>query len=167
MEAGPLTTWPPQIFETNTFDLITRDDVAGRAKVLVRSEKELQAITPWRISWIRVQCRLSWPAEHFSFSRSLRSGPFGSRNGCGEQTPLTCEIRPRCAPHVGVPARCRLTTGSEPFEFASEKSRGFLCGFVCIRLWSISSVAIGNDSDANTRRADADAATLPIAPRSI
>jgi len=55
----------------------------------------------------------------------------------------------------------RLTTCSELFEFA-KKSRGFLCGFL-IRLWSISSVAIGTDS-ANTRRADADAAPLPLAP---
>ena len=44
---------------------------------------------PWRMSGIQVQCRLSWPAEHFPFSRSFRSGPFGSWNGCGEQTPPT------------------------------------------------------------------------------
>ena len=36
MEAGALTTWLPQIFETNTFDLISRDEVADRARVLVR-----------------------------------------------------------------------------------------------------------------------------------
>jgi hypothetical protein len=68
VEAGALTTWSPQIFETNTFD--GRGDVVDRAQVLVRREQKLQAINPWRMSWIRAQ-RLSWPAEHFSLSRSL------------------------------------------------------------------------------------------------
>jgi hypothetical protein len=79
-----------------------------------------------------------------------------------EQTPRTCENRPSCAPHVRVPARCRLITRS-CLSLHAKKSRGFLRGFVCIRLWSISPVAIGADSDANTRRADADAA--PYSPR--
>jgi hypothetical protein len=43
-EAGVLTTWSPQIFETNVFDLMSRDDVAGRAQMLVRREQKLQAI---------------------------------------------------------------------------------------------------------------------------
>ena len=44
MEAGALTIWSPQIFETNTFDVISRGDVAERAQVLVRREQKLQAI---------------------------------------------------------------------------------------------------------------------------
>jgi hypothetical protein len=44
VEAGDLTTWSPQISETNTFDLIGRDDGAGRAQVPVRREQKLQAI---------------------------------------------------------------------------------------------------------------------------
>lgn len=44
MEAADLTIWSPQIFETNTFDVISRGDVAGRAQVLVRRERKLQAI---------------------------------------------------------------------------------------------------------------------------
>jgi hypothetical protein len=71
VEAGDLTIWSPQIFETKTFDLTSRDDVADRALLLVRREQKLQAINPWRMSWIRAQCRLSLPAEHFSRSRSL------------------------------------------------------------------------------------------------
>jgi hypothetical protein len=31
VEAGDLTTWSPQIFETNTFDVISRSDVAEGA----------------------------------------------------------------------------------------------------------------------------------------
>jgi CobQ-like glutamine amidotransferase family enzyme len=46
VEAGDLTIWSPQIFETNTFDVISRGDVADRAQVLVRREQKLQAITP-------------------------------------------------------------------------------------------------------------------------
>ena len=46
MEAGAPTIWSPQIFETNTFDLISRDDVTDRAQVLVRREQKLQAINP-------------------------------------------------------------------------------------------------------------------------
>jgi hypothetical protein len=30
VEAGALTIWSPQIFETNIFDVISRGDVAGR-----------------------------------------------------------------------------------------------------------------------------------------
>ena len=41
---GHLTIWSPQIFETNTFDVISRGDVAERAQVLVRREQKLQAI---------------------------------------------------------------------------------------------------------------------------
>jgi hypothetical protein len=44
VEAGAPTIWSPQIFETNTFDLISRDDVADRAQVIVRREQKLQAI---------------------------------------------------------------------------------------------------------------------------
>jgi len=44
VEAGALTIWSPQIFETSAFDLISRGDVAGRAQVLVRRERKLQAI---------------------------------------------------------------------------------------------------------------------------
>jgi hypothetical protein len=62
-----------------------------------------------------------------------------------------------------VLARCRLTTRSERFEFASEKSRGFLRGFARIQTVVAFSVAIGADSDADAGRADADAATVPIA----
>ena len=43
------------------------------------------------------------------------------------------------------------------------KSRGFLCGMLVFRLLSAFSVAIGADSDADTGRADADAATFLIA----
>ena len=45
-EAGALTTWWPQIFETNTFDLISRDDVADRAQVLLRREQNCKRSTP-------------------------------------------------------------------------------------------------------------------------
>ena len=45
-EAGALTTWSPQIFETNTFDLISRDDVADRAQVLLRREQNCKRSTP-------------------------------------------------------------------------------------------------------------------------
>jgi hypothetical protein len=38
VEAGDLTIWSLQIFETNTFDVISRDDVPDRAQVLVRRE---------------------------------------------------------------------------------------------------------------------------------
>lgn len=44
MEAGDLTTWSPQIFETRALDLISRGDVAERAQVSVRREQKLQAI---------------------------------------------------------------------------------------------------------------------------
>lgn len=46
MAAEALTIWSPQIFETNTFDLIGQDDVADRAQVIVRREQRLQAINP-------------------------------------------------------------------------------------------------------------------------
>ena len=46
MEAGDLTIWSLQIFETNTFGVISRDDVTGRAQMLVRREQKLQAINP-------------------------------------------------------------------------------------------------------------------------
>jgi hypothetical protein len=45
VEAEAPTIWSPQIFETNTlifetntFDLISRDDVADRAQVIVRRD---------------------------------------------------------------------------------------------------------------------------------
>lgn len=44
MEAADLTIWSPQIFETNTFDVISRNDVADRAQVLACRERKLQAI---------------------------------------------------------------------------------------------------------------------------
>ena len=44
MEAEALTIWSPQIFETNTFDLISRGDVADRAQAPVSREQKLQAI---------------------------------------------------------------------------------------------------------------------------
>ena len=43
MEAGDLTIWSPQIFETNASDVISRDDVAARAQVLVRREQKLRS----------------------------------------------------------------------------------------------------------------------------
>jgi len=43
VEAGDLTIWSPQIFETNAFDVISRDDVAARAQVLVRREQKLRS----------------------------------------------------------------------------------------------------------------------------
>ena len=46
MEAGAPTIWSPQISETNTFDVISRGDVADRAQVPVRREQKLQAINP-------------------------------------------------------------------------------------------------------------------------
>ena len=46
MEAGALTIWSPQIFETDAFDLIGRDDVTDRAQVLVRREEKLQSANP-------------------------------------------------------------------------------------------------------------------------
>jgi hypothetical protein len=45
VEAGALTIWSPQIFETSAFEVISRGDVAGRAQVLVRRERKLQAIS--------------------------------------------------------------------------------------------------------------------------
>lgn len=57
----------------------------------------------------------------------------------------------------------RLTMRSGRFEFASEKSRGFLRGFARIQAVAGCSVAIGADSDADAGRADADAATVAIA----
>jgi hypothetical protein len=46
VEAGALTIWSLQIFETSAFDVISRDDVAERAQVLVRREQKLQAVNP-------------------------------------------------------------------------------------------------------------------------
>ena len=69
----------------------------------------------------------------------------------------------RCVPPAGVPVRWRLTTRSERFEFASEKSRGEIRGFARIQTVVGFSVAIGADSDADAGGVDADAATVPIA----
>jgi len=49
------------------------------------------------------------------------------------------------------------------FEIVSEKAADFSAAFVRIRPLSAASVATGADSDANAGRADADAATFPIA----
>jgi hypothetical protein len=49
------------------------------------------------------------------------------------------------------------------FEFASEKAADNPRLLPCIELWSIFSVAVGTDSDADTRGMNADAAALPIA----
>jgi hypothetical protein len=78
------------------------------------------------------------------------------------QAPLTCEIGASYTPHVGVPARCRLTTRSGRFEFASEKAADFSAALLVFRLLSAFSVAIGADSNADAGGADADAATVPI-----
>jgi hypothetical protein len=55
--AAALTIWAPQISETNTLDLISRDYVADRAQVLVRREQKLQAITP-QVARRMSECRL-------------------------------------------------------------------------------------------------------------
>jgi hypothetical protein len=46
VEAGDLTIWSLRIFETNTFDVISRDDVTDRAQVLVRREQNCKRSTP-------------------------------------------------------------------------------------------------------------------------
>jgi hypothetical protein len=50
-----------------------------------------------------------------------------------EQAPLTCEERPGRAPHVGVLARCGLTTRGERFEFACEKAADFSAALLVFR----------------------------------
>jgi hypothetical protein len=44
VEAGALTTWSPQIFETNAFD--GRGDVMDPAQVLVRRERKIASDQP-------------------------------------------------------------------------------------------------------------------------
>jgi hypothetical protein len=44
VEAGAPTIWSPQIFETNTFDLISRDDVADRAQAIGRRDLVLSGV---------------------------------------------------------------------------------------------------------------------------
>jgi hypothetical protein len=72
------------------------------------------------------------------------------------------KIGASCAPHVGVPAQCRLTTRSGRFEFASEKAADFSAALLVLGLLSAFSVAVGADSDADAGGVDADAATVPI-----
>jgi hypothetical protein len=80
----------------------------------------------------------------------------------GSKRPSRVKIGASYTPHVGVPARCRLTTRSGRFEFASEKAADFSAALLVFRLLSAFSVAIGADSNADARGADADAATVPV-----
>jgi hypothetical protein len=45
-EVGVLTTWSPQIFETSALDLMSRDDVAGRAQMFGSSRTETASDQP-------------------------------------------------------------------------------------------------------------------------
>jgi hypothetical protein len=60
-------------------------------------------------------------------------------------------------------SECRLTIRSELFQFASEKAADFPAALLVFRSLSTFSVTIGADSDADTGRADADAATIAVA----
>jgi hypothetical protein len=112
-----LRPWKPGILRSGRCRFLKMNDRSDQSRrrggpggrSVSREQKNCKRSTSWRMPWISVQCRPSLPAEHFSFSRSLRSGLFGWRNGCGEQTPLTCENRPE------LRVACR-STGSMPAD---------------------------------------------------
>lgn len=132
MEAGDHTIWSLQIFETNTFDVISRDDVTDRAQVLVRREQKLQAINPGGCHGHEYSA--DFPGLR-SILRSLVRYDLGllvrgAAAGSKRPSPVS---NGQVASSMSEQVRCRLTR-SELFEFASEKSRGFLRGFSRVRL---------------------------------
>jgi hypothetical protein len=103
---------------------------------------------------------MSWTQvlHFFSFSRLLRLGRFGLRNGCEEPMPLTWESR-----------ETSHQTLTEAFVYAEDasqrKSRGLLGGLFH---WTFRhlSIAVIPDSNAHAGSTEADTATvlIPLVP---
>jgi hypothetical protein len=133
VEAEALTIWSPQIFETNTFDVISRGDVADRAQMPVRREQKLQAINPLG-GCHGYEFSADFPGLRSIFHSRVRYdlGLLVCGAATGSRRPSRVK-NGQVASSMSEQVRRRLTR-SELFEFASKKSRGFLRGFSHVRL---------------------------------
>jgi hypothetical protein len=162
VEAGAPTIWSPQIFEARF--RCDRPSRRGRAGASARwSRTETSSDQP------PGECHGYELSDFPGVRRIFRSlvrydlGLLVRGTAAGSKRPSRVKAGQVEAPHVGAPARCRLTTRSRPFEPASEKAADFSAALLVFRLSPTFSVAIGADSDADAGRADADAATFLIA----